>query len=144
MIQCTHQHSTMPCHQLIPFKPLPLEGVEPSVPLTTLGSGSATNPQVISYPSNVACEGGGGGGGGGQLITLAEYYHMITHLPGFQSFLIFFASFYIDKINHQQFITRVMGAGVMRWYNEGEQHNWLPLCPSHPAFFFMPVANTPS
>ena len=36
------------------------------------------------------------------LKALAEYSQMSTHLPGFQSFLRFFASFCFGKISHQQ------------------------------------------
>ena len=35
-------------------------------------------------------------------IALVEYSQMSTHLPGFQWFLRFFASFGIDQISHQQ------------------------------------------
>ena len=35
-------------------------------------------------------------------IALAEYFQMCTHLPGFQSFFRFFASFCIGQISHQQ------------------------------------------
>ena len=35
-------------------------------------------------------------------IALAEYSHMSTHLPGFQSFFRIFASFCIGQISHQQ------------------------------------------
>ena len=34
--------------------------------------------------------------------ALTEYFHMSTHLPGFQSFFRFFASFCIGQISHQQ------------------------------------------
>ena len=34
--------------------------------------------------------------------VLTEYYQMSTHVPGFQSFFRFFASFCIGKISHQQ------------------------------------------
>ena len=36
------------------------------------------------------------------VITLAEYTQMSTHVPGFQSFFRFFASFCIGQISHQQ------------------------------------------
>ena len=36
------------------------------------------------------------------LIVLVEYSQMSTHVPGFQSFFRFFASFSIGKISHQQ------------------------------------------
>ena len=36
------------------------------------------------------------------LKALAEYYHMSTHLPGFQSFSGFFTSFCIGHISYQQ------------------------------------------
>ena len=35
-------------------------------------------------------------------IALAEYYHMSTHVPGFQSFFRLFASFYIGQISQQR------------------------------------------
>ena len=35
-------------------------------------------------------------------ITLAEFSQMSTHMPGFQSFSTFFASFHIDQIDHDQ------------------------------------------
>ena len=35
-------------------------------------------------------------------IARTEYAQMSTHVPGFQEFLRFFASFYIDQISHQQ------------------------------------------
>ena len=35
-------------------------------------------------------------------ITLTEHSQMSTHLPGFQSFFSFFASFCIGKISHHQ------------------------------------------
>ena len=35
-------------------------------------------------------------------ITLAEYSKMNTHVPGFQSFFKFYASFCIVQISHQQ------------------------------------------
>ena len=36
------------------------------------------------------------------LKALAEYSQLSTHVPGFQSFIKFFASFYIMQISHQQ------------------------------------------
>ena len=35
-------------------------------------------------------------------IALAEYSHMSMHMPGFQSFFCFFASFCIGQISHHQ------------------------------------------
>ena len=35
-------------------------------------------------------------------IVLVEYSQMSTHLPGFQSFFSFFASFCIGQVSHQQ------------------------------------------
>ena len=35
-------------------------------------------------------------------IALTEHSQMSTHMPGFQSFFGFFASFCIGKISHQQ------------------------------------------
>ena len=35
-------------------------------------------------------------------IALFEHSQMSTHMPGFQSFFSFFASFYIAKISHQR------------------------------------------
>ena len=36
------------------------------------------------------------------LKALAEFYQMITHLPGFQPFFSFFTSFTINQFSHQQ------------------------------------------
>ena len=36
------------------------------------------------------------------LKALIEYFHMSTHLPGFQSFFRYFAYFGIGQISHQQ------------------------------------------
>ena len=35
-------------------------------------------------------------------IALAEHFQMSTHVPGFQSLFLFFASFCIGQISHQQ------------------------------------------
>ena len=43
-------------------------------------------------------------------IALTEYSQMSTHLPGFQSFLKFFALFCIGQISHQQ--------------HKGQQYGW--------------------
>ena len=53
-------------------------------------------------------------------IALTQYSHKSTHVPGFQYFLRFFASFCIGQISHQQH-----KGGIKRWLGQTERYTGL-------------------